>query len=53
MGLPIPMASAPLYSQQAAFDPKALARRLTAIEEKQPYHLRNIVRNGQPNLIGN
>ncbi len=37
--------------QQAPLDSKALARHLEAFEEKEPYHLRDLMRNGRPTLI--
>ncbi len=42
---------APLHAHDASFDSKALARRLAAIEEKNPYRLRDLVSNGRPTLI--
>ncbi len=41
----------PLYSQQIPFDAKAMALRLAAIEQKNHYHLRELVGNGRPTLI--
>jgi hypothetical protein len=43
--------SPPLYGQESTLNAKALAHRLAAIEEKNPFHLRDIVRNGRPTLI--
>lgn len=51
VALSIGLASPLLYGQQALFDPKALVLHLEAIEEKEPYHLRDLVRNGRPTLI--
>jgi hypothetical protein len=41
----------PLYGQQIPFDSKAMALRLAAIEQKNPYRLRELVGNGRPTLI--
>ena len=41
----------PLYGQGASFDSGAMARRLAAVEEKDPYRLRTLVREGRPTLI--
>ncbi len=45
------VATSPIYGQQVPLDSKALARHLEAIEEKEPYHLRDLVHNGRPTLI--
>jgi len=42
---------APIYGQQVPLDSKTLARHLAAIEERNPYRLRVLVRNGRPTLI--
>ncbi len=44
-------AAAPIYGQQVPLDSKTLARHLAAIEERNPYRLRGLVRNGCPTLI--
>ncbi len=41
----------PLYGQQIPFDAKAMVLRLAAIEQKNPYRLRELVGNGRPTLI--
>ncbi len=51
VALSIGLASPLLYGQQAPLDSKTLARHLEAIEEKEPYHLRDLMRNGRPTLI--
>jgi len=45
------VATAPFYGQQVPLDSKISARHLEAIEEKEPYHLRDLMRNGRPMLI--
>ncbi len=45
------VATAPIYGQQVLLDSKTLARHLAAIEERNPYRLRGLVRNGRPALI--
>lgn len=51
VALSISLVSPPLYAQQVPFDSKALARILETIEEKEPYHLRDLVFNGRSTLI--
>ncbi|MCH7914653.1 MAG: hypothetical protein IH856_16740 [Deltaproteobacteria bacterium] len=45
------VATSPIYGQQVPLDSKTLARHLAAIEERNPYRLRGLVRNGRPTLI--
>lgn len=45
------MGAAPLYGQRTSFDLEGMARRLAAIEEKDPYRLRQLVGEGWPTLI--
>ncbi len=45
------VATAPIYGQQVPLDSKTLARHLAAIEERNPYRLRGLARNGRPTLI--
>jgi hypothetical protein len=41
----------PIHGEQGIFDAKAMALQLKAIEEKNPYRLRVLARNGRPTLI--
>jgi len=41
----------PLHSHHTPFDSKTMALRLAAIEEKNPYRLKDLRRNGRPTLI--
>ncbi len=45
------VAASPIYGQQVPLDSKTLARHLAAIEERNPYRLRGLERNGRPTLI--
>ncbi len=45
------VATSPIYGHQVPLDSKTLARHLAAIEERNPYRLRGLVRNGRPTLI--
>jgi len=45
------VASYPLHGEQTEFDIKAMVQHLAAIEEKKPYRLRVLARNGRPTLI--
>ncbi|MFQ5962514.1 MAG: hypothetical protein ACE5MG_14075 [Candidatus Methylomirabilales bacterium] len=47
LGVAVP----PLYGQQALFDWEGTVRRLAAIEERDPYRLRDVIDNGRPTLI--
>jgi hypothetical protein len=49
--LVIATVSPPLYGQESALNAKALAHRLAAIEEENPFRLQDLVRNGRPTLI--
>jgi len=49
--LVIATVSPPLYGQESTINAKTLAHRLAAIEEKNPYRLRDLRRNGRPTLI--
>ncbi|MFQ5914304.1 MAG: hypothetical protein ACE5JS_14080 [Nitrospinota bacterium] len=40
-----------LFGHQVPFDSSVAARRLAAVEEKDPYRLRSLVRDGRPTLI--
>ncbi|MFQ5541991.1 MAG: hypothetical protein ACE5E2_04110 [Candidatus Binatia bacterium] len=51
VALGIAMVPPPIHGEQRLSDTKALARQLAAIEEKDPFHLRDLVRNGRPTLI--
>ncbi|MFQ5920110.1 MAG: hypothetical protein ACE5I4_08745, partial [Thermoplasmata archaeon] len=51
VALGIAVKAPPLYGQQALFDWEGAVRRLAAIEEQDPYRLRDVVRNGRPTLI--
>ena len=41
----------PLHSHHTPFNSKTMALRLAAIEQKNPYRLQELVRNGRPTLI--
>jgi len=41
----------PIHSEQHLSDARAMALHLKAIEEKNPYRLRDLVSNGRPTLI--
>ncbi len=49
--LVIATVSPPLYGQESTLNAEALAHRLAAIEETNPFHLRDLVRNDRPTLI--
>ena len=49
--LVIATVSPPLYGQESTLNAKALAHRLAAIEETNPFHLQDLVRNDRPTLI--
>jgi len=51
MVLVMTVASSPLHGEQTEFDIKAMVQHLAAIEEKNPYRLRDLRRNGRPTLI--
>ncbi|MFQ5540104.1 MAG: hypothetical protein ACE5FB_06840 [Candidatus Binatia bacterium] len=51
VALCIAMVPPPIHGEQRLSGAKALAQQLAAIEEKNPFHLRDLVRNGRPTLI--
>ncbi len=51
VALGVVVASLPLYGHQTEFDLKGVVQRLALIEERDPFRLRDLARNGQPTLI--